>query len=53
MAGTDVYDEAVLEFDVTATSSNIVLYYSLGSEEYAGATEGLRPPGSPAATRTR
>ena len=40
VAGTDVYDEAVLEFDVTATSSNIVLYYSLGSEEYAGATEG-------------
>ena len=40
MAGIDVYDEAVLEFDVTATSSNIVLYYSLGSEEYAGATEG-------------
>ena len=39
-AGTDVYDEAVLEFDVTATSSTIVLYYSLGSEEYAGATEG-------------
>ena len=40
VAGTDVYDEAVLEFDVTATSSTIVLYYSLGSEEYAGATEG-------------
>ena len=40
VAGTDVYDEAVLEFDVTATSSNVVLYYSLGSEEYAGATEG-------------
>ena len=40
VAGTDVYDEAVLEFDVTATSSNLVLYYSLGSEEYAGATEG-------------
>ena len=40
VAGTDVYDEAVLEFDVTTTSSNIVLYYSLGSEEYAGATEG-------------
>jgi len=40
VAGTDVYDEAVLEFDVTATSSNIVLYYSLGSEEYAGATKG-------------
>ena len=40
VSGTDVYDEAVLEFDVTATSSNVVLYYSLGSEEYAGATEG-------------
>ena len=39
VAGTDVYDEAVLEFDVTATSSNIVLYYSLGSEEYAVVTD--------------
>jgi len=37
---TIVYDEAVLEFDVTATSTNAVLYYSLGSEEHAGATEG-------------
>ena len=48
VAGIDVYDEAVLEFDVTATSSNVVLYYSLGSEEYAGATEG-----TPAAWQSR
>ncbi|MDO4242395.1 MAG: choice-of-anchor L domain-containing protein [Actinomyces sp.] len=36
LSGEDTYDAAVLEFDVTATDSNFVLFYGFGSEEYAG-----------------
>ncbi len=48
VAGTDVYGEAVLGFDVTATRSNIVLYYSLGSE--GTPVPRAQPPGGRADT---